>query len=85
MILTIVLVIIILAYAFLFKSFNALNRKKALKAHEFLVVERITLASAFIFGISTILNAMIIFIVAVTITILFQYLLRGRYEFGKKT
>jgi len=84
LILAIVLVILLSAYACLLNSFSVLNRKKALKAHEFFVVERITLASAFIFGISTILNAMIILSFAVTITIFLQYLLRGRHEFGKE-
>ena len=84
LILALVFIIILLLYFFLFKSLYVFNRKKALKAHEFFVVERITLASAFIFGTSTVFNASIILIIAVTITLLMQYLLRGRYEFGKE-
>jgi 4-hydroxybenzoate polyprenyltransferase/geranylgeranylglycerol-phosphate geranylgeranyltransferase len=83
-ILALVFIIILLLYFFLFKSLYVLNRKKALRAHEFFVVERITLASAFIFGTSTVVNASIILIIAITITLLMQYLLRGRYEFGKE-
>lgn len=83
-ILSIVIFIIIILYWFLFKSLKTINRKKALKAHEFFVIERVTLASAFIFGISTIINATIIFTLAVSITLLLQYFLRGRYEFGKE-
>jgi len=85
LILAFAIIIILVLYIFLFKSSYALNRKKALKAHEFFVIERVTLASAFIFGMTTILNATIIFTVAVIITLLLQYLLRKRYEFGDKT
>jgi len=85
LILAFAIIIILVLYIFLFKSSYALNRKKALKAHEFFVIERVTLASAFIFGMTTILNATIIFTVAVIITLLLQYILRKRYEFGDKT
>lgn len=83
-ILFISLLILLILYKSLLSSFNKLNRKKSLKAHEFFVVERITLAAAFIFGISTIQNSIIIYLLAVSITIILQYLLRGRYEFGKE-
>lgn len=83
-ILAVVVTIIIILYIFLFESLTALDRKKALKGHEFFVVERVMLASAFIFGMSAIVNASIIFVVAVTITLLLQYSLRGRYEFGRE-
>jgi 4-hydroxybenzoate polyprenyltransferase/geranylgeranylglycerol-phosphate geranylgeranyltransferase len=83
-ILSISLIILLILYISLFSSLNEFNRKKSLKAHEFFVVERITLAAAFIFGISTLQNSIIIYILAVSITIILQYLLRGRYEFGKE-
>jgi len=75
------LIIILALYMFLVRFSEDLNRKRALKAHKFFVVERVTLACAFIFGISSIQNATIIFIAVVTITLILQYLLRERYEF----
>lgn len=83
-ILSISLIILFILYSSLFIALNDLNRKKSLKAHEFFVIERITLAAAFIFGISTLQNSIIIYLLAVSITIILQYLLRGRYEFGKE-
>jgi hypothetical protein len=62
---------------------KSVDRKTALQAHEFFVVERITLASAFIFGISYFFDALIIYVTAVSITIVLQFFLRNRYEFGK--
>ena len=82
--LSLVIVIIIILYLCCFRSFESVDRKKALKAHEFFVVERITLASAFIFGVSNILDALIIYAAAVSITIILQFFLRNRYEFGKE-
>jgi len=81
----IVLFVYIIVYIYLFKNKEKLTRRQALKAHEFLVVERITLASAFIFGISSLETALIIFIPAVTITLILQYLLRKKYEFADET
>jgi 4-hydroxybenzoate polyprenyltransferase/geranylgeranylglycerol-phosphate geranylgeranyltransferase len=83
-IIAIVILIIFILYLCCFRSIKNIDRKKALKAHEFFVIERITLASAFIFGISKIFDALIIYIIAVSITIILQYFLRDRYEFGKK-
>jgi 4-hydroxybenzoate polyprenyltransferase/geranylgeranylglycerol-phosphate geranylgeranyltransferase len=82
--LVLVVIIVIFTYFCCFRSLDDVSRKKALKAHEFFVIERITLASAFIFGISGIFDALIIYLVAVLITIILQYFFRGRYEFGKE-
>jgi hypothetical protein len=60
------------------------SREKALKFHEFFVIERVTLASAFIFGIADLYIAVIIYIVALIVTVISQYLLRKRYEFMEK-
>jgi 4-hydroxybenzoate polyprenyltransferase len=68
-----VILIILVLYICCFRSMDNIDRRKALKAHEFFVIERITLASAFIFGISKIFDALIIYIIAVSITIILQY------------
>lgn len=80
----IVFLIVVIIYLCCFKSFDNISRKKALRAHEFFVIERITLASAFIFGVSNIFDGLTIYIVAVSITIILQYFFRLRYEFGKE-
>lgn len=84
LLLAIVVLIVLIIYLCCFRSLDAVSRKKALRAHEFFVIERITLASAFIFGISKIFDALIIYLIAVSITIILQYFFRGRYEFGKE-
>lgn len=78
-----VLDLIILAslYLYLFRAIKRYSREKALRFHEFFVIERITLASAFIFGIAETYIAAIIFVCAIFVTGLSQYLLRKRYEF----
>jgi 4-hydroxybenzoate polyprenyltransferase/geranylgeranylglycerol-phosphate geranylgeranyltransferase len=78
------LIILISLYFYLFKAMNMYSREKALKFHEFFVLERITLASAFIFGVIEIYIAVIIFLIAILITSISQYLLRKRYEFVEK-
>ena len=75
------IVILISLYVYLFRSIVTYSREKALKFHEFFVIERITLASAFIFGIVNFYIAVIIFLLALLITAVSQYLLRKRYEF----
>ena len=74
-------VILITLYVYLFKSVKAYSRRKALRFHEFFVVERITLASAFIFGIINIYLAIVVYLVALFVTVISQYLLRTKYEF----
>ena len=79
------IVILITLYIFLFKSIKKYSRKKALKYHEFFVIERITLASAFIFGIVNIYIAATIYLIALIVTSVSQFLLRKRYEFIEVT
>ncbi|KYK21697.1 hypothetical protein AYK21_00535 [Thermoplasmatales archaeon SG8-52-2] len=79
------LLILISLYIYLIRAIRKYTRQKALRFHEFFVIERITLASAFIFGIADVYIAAIIFICAIIVTSFSQYLLRRRYEFmGKK-
>ena len=68
-------------YIYLLRAIKNYSRQKALRFHEFFVIERITLASAFIFGIADTYIAAIIFVCAIFVTALSQYLLRKRYEF----
>lgn len=75
------LLILILFYVYLFKSMKNYSRKKALNFHKFFVIERIVLASAFIFGIVDLYIALIIFLTAIVITSISQFTLRDRYEF----
>jgi len=79
------ILILIVLYIYLFKSLVSYSRAKALKFHEFFVIERITLASAFIFGIVEIYIAASVFLVALLVTSVSQYLLRKRYEFKEIT
>ena len=74
-------IILVALYVYLFNSINNYTRKRALRFHEFFVIERIVLASALIFGVVEINKAAIIFGVALLITIVAQVLLRKRYEF----
>jgi len=80
-------IILISFYAFFFWSLKSYSRKKALKYHEFFVIERITLASAFIIGSTTLYLGIGIYLTALILTSLFQISLRSRYEFkdGKLT
>lgn len=76
--------ILVLLYIYLFGSLIKYSREKALRFHEFFVIERTTLASAFIIGIVNIHIAIIIYLAALLITSLSQYFLRKRYEFKVK-
>jgi 4-hydroxybenzoate polyprenyltransferase/geranylgeranylglycerol-phosphate geranylgeranyltransferase len=80
--LSIDILIIFSMYVYLFRSIKNYSRKRALKFHEFFVIERIILASALIFGIAQNSIAFIILISALIFTFLSQTLLRKRYEFG---
>ena len=75
------ILILISLYIYLIRSIKIYSRERALKFHEFFVIERITLASAFIFGIVDAYIAVIIYIVALFVTTNSQFLLRKRYEF----
>ncbi len=81
LVLVIDLLILISFYVYLFNSMKEFSRKKALNYHKFLVIERIVLASAFIFGITDLYIALIIFLIAIVITSVSQKALRDRYEF----
>ena len=59
------------------------SRKKALTIHKCFVLERITLASAFITLIVGIKIGLMIYVSSLVFTILFQILLRNQYEFNK--
>ena len=78
------LLILISLYFYLYKAANKYSREKGLKFHEFFVIERVTLASAFLFGVIEIYIAASIFLLAILITSISQYLLRKRYEFVEK-
>jgi len=75
------IVILILLYIYLFRTIKRYTRRRALRFHEFFIIERITLASAIIFGIANFHIALIIYIIALIITIIAQLTLRARYEF----
>ena len=79
------IIILLLLYGYLFQSLRSYSREKGLRFHEFFVIERITLASAFLFGIAPLSTAIIIYVVALVITSGSQYLLRKRYEFQVTT
>ena len=73
-------------YILIFTSKKEIDRKKALVAHEFFIAERITLASAFIAGMTySLMLSLIIFIVSIGISLIAQRSLRKRYEFMEKT
>ena len=79
---SLVIVILFILFMTLLKLKDTISRKQALHAHEFIIAERITFASAFIIGIiSSILYSTVIFIVSITVTLTTQYLIRKRYEF----
>ena len=77
--------ILLFMYLYLFRSIASYSREKGLRFHEFFVIERITLASAFIFGIANIYIAILVYLVALVMTSGSQYLLRKRYEFQVKS
>lgn len=78
------IILILALYIYLVKSLKSYNRRKALRFHEFFVIERIVLASALIFGKTDLIIAMIIFLIALLVTATSQVILRKRYEFKEK-
>jgi len=70
-------------YIYLISSLKNYSRKKALNFHEFFVIERITLASAFLFGFINVSIAITLYFTAIIITALSQIILRKRYEFSE--
>ena len=85
MVIVVDFLLVLSLYIYLFKSMKDHSRKKALKFHEFFVVERIVMASALIFGITSFYVAFIIFITTLTVTVISQFMLRKRYEFVDET
>lgn len=73
--------IIIYFYIYFFNSLKNYSRRKALNFHKILVIERIVLVSAFIFGTVDLYIALFIFVLALFITIVSQNILRDQYEF----
>lgn len=79
------LILLVTLYIYLITSIKGYSRRKALRFHEFFVIERITLASALIIGVTNIVFALLIYIFSLIITETSQYFLRTRYEFqGEK-
>jgi 4-hydroxybenzoate polyprenyltransferase/geranylgeranylglycerol-phosphate geranylgeranyltransferase len=78
------IILILALYVYLIRSLKNYDRRKALRFHEFFVIERIVLASAIIFGMVDLRIALIIFLIALVVTIISQFLLRKRYEFKEK-
>jgi 4-hydroxybenzoate polyprenyltransferase/geranylgeranylglycerol-phosphate geranylgeranyltransferase len=72
--------ILFIFYYYLVKTFENHSRKIALRYHEFFIIERITLASALLFGVLDVLLAFSIFVVSMVVTLISQHVLRGRYE-----
>jgi 4-hydroxybenzoate polyprenyltransferase/geranylgeranylglycerol-phosphate geranylgeranyltransferase len=72
--------ILIIFYHYLIKTFRTHSRKMALRYHEFFIIERITLASALLFGVIDPFLAMMIFLLSMLLTLGSQYILRGRFE-----
>ncbi|MBS3778615.1 MAG: UbiA family prenyltransferase [Candidatus Thermoplasmatota archaeon] len=73
-------IILFIFYHYLIKTFENHSKKIALRYHEFFIIERITLASALLFGVIDFFIALSIFLLTMTLTLISQYLLRGRYE-----
>jgi geranylgeranylglycerol-phosphate geranylgeranyltransferase len=76
--------ILFFLYIYLLRSISSYSREKGLRFHEFFVIERITLASAFLFGVADVTSALLIYLLSLLITIGSQYFLRKRYEFKVK-
>jgi geranylgeranylglycerol-phosphate geranylgeranyltransferase len=76
------LIILIFMFIYLIRLRTHLNHQNALRAHEFMIAERITLASALLLGISTSITLSLgIFAVAISLSLVAQYTLRKKYEF----
>jgi 4-hydroxybenzoate polyprenyltransferase/geranylgeranylglycerol-phosphate geranylgeranyltransferase len=77
-------ILICAMYVYIFKSKKNIKRTKALNFHRFFVIERIILVNSIIIG--TIDNertyiGILILIISLIATIVFQHFLRTRYEF----
>ena len=65
--------------------YQSFSRMKSLDMHKLFVLERITLASAFLFIFISPTIALIIYLTCLAVTALFQQILRNQYEFNKWT
>jgi geranylgeranylglycerol-phosphate geranylgeranyltransferase len=72
--------ILVIFYHYLIRTFKNHSRKMALRYHEFFIIERITLASALLFGVVDPIIALMIFVFSMVLTLVSQYILRGRFE-----
>jgi hypothetical protein len=75
------IIVLFILYIYLIGSLGSYSREKGLRFHEFFVIERITLASAFLFGIVDVPIALLIYLLSLLVTSGSQYFLRRRYEF----
>ncbi len=76
------LVILVLMFMYMFRLERDMSQQNALRGHEFMIAERIILASALLLGIiSNLLLSLSIFIIAMVLSLTAQNLLRKRYEF----
>ncbi|OYT57817.1 hypothetical protein B6U70_01945 [Euryarchaeota archaeon ex4484_162] len=74
--------ILIIMYLKTLRPLNKIDRKRALRAHEYFVIERTTLANAFIIGmIDPLYISLTIYILTIGITLISQHMIRDRYEF----
>ena len=78
----IILINILITSKQLYQSYS---RETSLDIHKLFILERITLASAFIFIFIPYVYALIIYTLCLLITAIFQYILRNQYEFNKWT
>jgi 4-hydroxybenzoate polyprenyltransferase/geranylgeranylglycerol-phosphate geranylgeranyltransferase len=67
------------------KLLKNFTREKALNLHKLFIMERITLASAFLFGTLLLYQSIIIYLSTLILSGIFQHLLRNQYEFNKWT
>ncbi len=76
------ILLVIICY-YLIQLTKNYSRTKALMIHKYFVLERITLASAFIMIFTPMLVGLIVYAVCLVLSILFQFVLRNQYEFSK--
>ncbi len=77
-----VLLLVIISYL-LSQLVKDYSRKKALMIHKYFIIERITLASAFIIIVIPIQIGIIVYLISLILSALFQMALRNQYEFSK--
>jgi len=84
----IILIDIILLSIILFRSkqlYRRYSREKSLDIHKLFILERITLASAFIFIFASLQFAIFLYGLCLMLSAIFQFILRNQYEFNKWT